>query len=180
MRADAVRNREQIVEAARELVARDGEAVRMDVLAARAGVAVGTLYRHFPAKSDLVAAVVEQSTHDLAVRAEAAARRVGEGLSAWTELEELFATIAQGYSAHRAVTTTAALLDLGTSDPAGSAGRAVTAMGSMVAAAQEARDMRPDVDLRDLLMLLGQAPERDDVRRARYIALVSDGLRPRT
>ena len=69
---------EELVELAHRMLdlARDGEAVRMDVLAARAGVAVGTLYRHFPAKSDLVAAVVEQSTHELAVRAEAAAGRV--------------------------------------------------------------------------------------------------------
>ena len=49
----------------------------------------------------------------------------------------------------------------------------------MLRAAQVAGDMRLDVDLRDLLMLLGQAPERDDARRARYISLVSDGLRPR-
>ncbi|NMO88252.1 TetR/AcrR family transcriptional regulator [Actinomycetospora sp. TBRC 11914] len=180
MRVDAVRNRQQIVEAARELVARDGDAVRMDALAARAGVAVGTLYRHFPTKSDLIGAVVEESTRALAVRAEDALDQVRLGASAWSQLEGLFASIAQGYSAHRAVVTTAALLELGSAeDPEGSAARAVAAMGAMVAAAQRAGDMRTDVDLADLLMLLGQAPERDDDRRARYIALVSDGLRPR-
>ncbi len=126
-----MRNREQIVEAARELVARDGEAVRMDALATRAGVAVGTLYRHFPAKSDLVDAVVEESTHDLADRAEAAHRRVVAGSAAWPELEGLFAAISDGYSAHRAVTTTAALLELGSSaGPGASAARAVSSAAS--------------------------------------------------
>lgn len=175
-----MRNRGQIVEAARELVARDGAAVRMDALAARAGVAVGTLYRHFPTKADLVEAVVEDSVHDLADRAEAARDRVRAGSSGWSELEELLAGIAEGYSAHRAVTTTAALLDLGAeARPEGAAARAVTAMGDLVRAAQEAGDMRDDVDLADLLLLLAQAPERSDPRRTRYIELASDGLRPR-
>jgi AcrR family transcriptional regulator len=179
VRVDARRNREQIVVAARELVARDGDAVRMDALAARAGVAVGTLYRHFPTKTDLVAAVVEESVHDLAQRAELALDRVREGASAWSELEVLFASIADGYSARQAVRTTAALLELGRErESTGSAARAVAAMTAMVDAAQEAGEMRSDVELADLLMLLAQAPERDDARRARYVELVSDGLRP--
>lgn len=180
VRADAVRNREQIVGAARELVAEEGDSVRMDALASRAGVAVGTLYRHFPTKSDLVAAVVEESVRDLAERAEAARERVRAGASGWVELETLFGAISEGYSARRAVLTTAALLELGRDrEPGGSADRAVTAMAAMVDAAQRAGEMRDDIELGDLLMLLAQAPEKDDARRARYIELVSDGLRPR-
>ena len=56
-RADARINRERIIEAARNLFLEHGTAVEMRHLAERAGVGIGTIYRNFPAKSDLVAAV---------------------------------------------------------------------------------------------------------------------------
>lgn len=56
-RADARLNRERIIEAARSLFLEHGTAVEMRHLAERAGVGVGTIYRNFPAKSDLIAAV---------------------------------------------------------------------------------------------------------------------------
>ena len=59
-RADAVRNRASILEAARRLVAEQGTEVAMGEIARAAGVAVGTLYRHFPNKTDLLAAVVNE------------------------------------------------------------------------------------------------------------------------
>ena len=52
MRADARRNRERILEAARAEWAAHGRDVQMDDVAQRAGVGVGTLYRHFPTKID--------------------------------------------------------------------------------------------------------------------------------
>src|SRR4051794_799514 len=57
-RADARRNRERILGAAREVFAKDGREVQMPDVARAAGVGVGTLYRHFPAKEDLVRALV--------------------------------------------------------------------------------------------------------------------------
>jgi AcrR family transcriptional regulator len=57
-RADARRNRERILDAAREAFAKDGREVQMPDVARAAGVGVGTLYRHFPAKEDLVRALV--------------------------------------------------------------------------------------------------------------------------
>ena len=57
-RADARRNRERILVAAREVFAREGLEVSMPDVARAAGVGVGTLYRHFPAKEDLVRALV--------------------------------------------------------------------------------------------------------------------------
>lgn len=59
MRADAVKNRERILEAAEEVFAADGLSVPIDVVAERAGVGVGTLYRHFPTKEALFEAIVE-------------------------------------------------------------------------------------------------------------------------
>jgi AcrR family transcriptional regulator len=58
MRADAQRNHNKILEAAEEVFARDGVAVPIDVVAERAGVGIGTLYRHFPTKEALFEAIV--------------------------------------------------------------------------------------------------------------------------
>jgi AcrR family transcriptional regulator len=58
MRADAVKNRERILAAAEEVFALQGVAVPIDVVAERAGVGVGTLYRHFPTKEALFEAIV--------------------------------------------------------------------------------------------------------------------------
>ncbi len=60
-RADARRNRERILEAGRKAFADTGRGVQMDDIARLAGVGVGTLYRHFPTKEDLVLALVQQS-----------------------------------------------------------------------------------------------------------------------
>ena len=59
-RADARRNREAVIEAARELMAADGLDTQMDDIARAAGVGVGTVYRHFPTKEELVYALTER------------------------------------------------------------------------------------------------------------------------
>jgi AcrR family transcriptional regulator len=58
MRADAQRNHEKILLAAEEIFALDGVAVPIDIVAERAGVGIGTLYRHFPTKESLYEAIV--------------------------------------------------------------------------------------------------------------------------
>lgn len=58
LRADARRNRERVLEAAREAFATDGLAVPLDEIARRAGVGAGTVYRHFPTKEALFEAVI--------------------------------------------------------------------------------------------------------------------------
>jgi AcrR family transcriptional regulator len=58
MRADALRNHEKILEAAEEIFALDGVMVPIDIVAERAGVGIGTLYRHFPTKEALYEAIV--------------------------------------------------------------------------------------------------------------------------
>lgn len=58
LRADARRNRERILVAAREVVGRDGADAAMEAVAAAAGLGVGTLYRHFPTKDALLGAIV--------------------------------------------------------------------------------------------------------------------------
>lgn len=60
MRADAARNRARILDAARTLMATGGTDVQMDEIAREAGVGVGTVYRHFPTKQELIAALAEE------------------------------------------------------------------------------------------------------------------------
>jgi AcrR family transcriptional regulator len=60
LRADARRNRERILASAGELFARHGHEVQMEEIAAHTGLGIGTLYRHFPGKQDLLTAVVRE------------------------------------------------------------------------------------------------------------------------
>jgi AcrR family transcriptional regulator len=71
-RADAQRNHEKILEAAEEIFALDGVAVPIDIVAERAGVGIGTLYRHFPTKESLYEAIVLTRLNDLLCIADAA------------------------------------------------------------------------------------------------------------
>jgi AcrR family transcriptional regulator len=72
LRADARRNREAVLGAARQRFSAEGLDCQMEDIARCAGVGVGTVYRHFPNKGDLVAALVEDRFQRLAERAEAA------------------------------------------------------------------------------------------------------------
>ncbi|MFJ1458223.1 TetR/AcrR family transcriptional regulator [Nocardia sp. N2S4-5] len=56
-RADAQRNRQRLIETARDMLADDGGKVPLESIARAAGVGIGTLYRHFPTRDDLVEAV---------------------------------------------------------------------------------------------------------------------------
>jgi len=66
MRSDARRNRELVIEAARELMATEGLDAQMDDIARAAGVGVGTVYRHFPNKDDLIDALAQHRFERLA------------------------------------------------------------------------------------------------------------------
>jgi AcrR family transcriptional regulator len=69
-RADARRNRELLVEAARTVFSTQGAGAPMEAIAKHAGVGVGTLYRHFPNRLDLVEAVYESDVQELAATAQ--------------------------------------------------------------------------------------------------------------
>src|SRR5207244_957400 len=71
-RSDAVRNHKRVIKAARAVMAREGLDARMDDIARRAQVGVGTVYRHFPTKEHLVAALAVERFERLAELAELA------------------------------------------------------------------------------------------------------------
>jgi AcrR family transcriptional regulator len=86
MRADARRNRERILAAAREVFSTDGADAQMDEIARRAGVGVGTLYRHFPTKPQLVGELIGIKLADFAERAR---RKFDEDARPWESFAEL-------------------------------------------------------------------------------------------
>jgi AcrR family transcriptional regulator len=79
-RKDALRNRERVLDAAVELVRRDGEKVPMAQIAEHAGVGIGTVYRHFATREDLLGALVHRSFGLAVDNARAAAGHPGSAL----------------------------------------------------------------------------------------------------
>jgi AcrR family transcriptional regulator len=84
-RADATRNRERILEVAREVFTRDGAAASLDDIARRSGVGNATLYRHFPTRDDLLEAVYRSEVAKLAAAEQRFAAELPplEALRAW-------------------------------------------------------------------------------------------------
>lgn len=85
LRADARRNREAVLDAAGELFARHGESVQMDEIAQRAGLGVGTVYRHFADKQALRAAIIGRRFEAMTALAQSAERIEDP----WTAFETL-------------------------------------------------------------------------------------------
>lgn len=188
VRIDAARNRAKIVDVARRLVGERGSDVAMDDVAREAGVAVGTLYRHFPTKAALVAAVVDHSVEQLAEAAEAAVTRVHEGSDAARELADLFRAVARRHSTDAAVKEAAVALGAHpvTTVPtdveftAGSpADRAWRAFDQLLQLGIAAGSVRADLTPLDLLSLVAGLPTGpgSTERRDRYVEIVIDGVR---
>src|SRR5580693_186988 len=146
VRADAARNQAGILRAARSLIRAHGPDVGMDEIAREAGVAVGTLYRHFPAKSDLVAAIA----------------RVGQGGQARDELASLFARLAELAGTDRALKLAIshlAVAHLGVAEQLRDLEQRVMAtLARIVAAAHQQGSLYPDVTADDLALLLTALP----------------------
>jgi AcrR family transcriptional regulator len=88
LRADAARNVERILHAAREVYAELGPAAQMEIVARRAGVGERTLYRRFPTTGDLVRAALDQSVAENLLPAIDKARRNVNPLRGLAELIE--------------------------------------------------------------------------------------------
>ena len=182
VRVDAQRNRDRILEAARALVAETGVDATMEDIARHAGVAVGTMYRHFPAKEDLVAAVVEDSLAQMASLTEGALAAVHAGAPPGAAIGELFREIAERHATDQAFKSAAGRLDVNAEIAAAAPGspiaRSVAAISELLERAQIAEQIRGDLTLADLGVLLaavpgaGVAPEQ----RARFVDIVIAGL----
>jgi AcrR family transcriptional regulator len=184
MRADAQRNRGRILDAARTLVAETGVDATMEEIARHAGVAVGTLYRHFPAKEDLVAAVVEDSVAQMASLTEGALAAVHAGAAPGPELLELFREFAHRHATDRIFKAASGRLDvaaeIASAAPGSPIDRAVTAISELLTRAQAAGQIRDDLTLADLALLLSSVPGSDvpAAMCARFVEVILAGLVP--
>lgn len=183
-RADAVRNRARVLEAARAAFAADGLAVPLDEIARRAGVGAGTVYRHFPTKEALFEAVIGDQMAGLAEDAEA--RLAGAG-DPGEQFFEFFASVVDDG------TRKADLADALTSAGVGlqqetleAAGRLQSGLAALLERAQRAGAVRTDVDTADLhaLAVGALAAERKRAsgpggERGKLARIICEGLRPR-
>jgi AcrR family transcriptional regulator len=178
-RADAQRNRDGLLEAAKAAFGEVGAEASLDEIARRAGVGIGTLYRHFPTREAVVEAVYRREVQQLA---DAAPRLIeslppAEALRAWMRLFI-------DYIAAKKVIAPAlkSLVGGGSALYADSGARINEAMGLLVERARASGDIRHSADSADLLRALvgfayvNSAPDWEASAR-RLIDLLIDGLR---
>jgi AcrR family transcriptional regulator len=177
-RADAARNREKILAAARDQIATRGLAAGMDEIAASAGVAVGTLYRHFPNKGDLVAAVLADYISTVADETEAALRRAeARETRPIDEITTLLGNIFQSSVTDGAIKAAAGAL--GENHPATieDEQRSAAALAELLKLGKADDDIHPDVTVDDVYLLFSTAPsDQPRAARCRWITLVLPGL----
>ncbi|MDN3351406.1 TetR/AcrR family transcriptional regulator [Actinomadura sp. DC4] len=179
-RADALRNRARVLEAAETVFDAHGTTASTEEVARAAGVGIGTVFRHFPTKEALLEAVYVTRLGKLAAEADALA-------SAETPGEAFFAFFARvvGHAATKNAFS-AALMEAGVDvrETTAETGRELRrALAALLDRAQEAGAVRRDVGLAEIMTLLvgaSQAAERvggDPGVRDRALSVVFDGLR---
>jgi len=174
LRADARRNRERILVAARAVFADKGSEAQIDDVAKRAKVGVGTVYRHFPTKEALVDAVVREGFEEIA----GYAREALEREEAWEGFEALIWRSAERNAEDRGFCEAIAMTDR--RDLAGECGLD-TLTQQLLDRAKTQGTVRQDASSQDvaLMMCALGAVMRLDASQAwrRYLTLMLDGLR---
>jgi AcrR family transcriptional regulator len=150
-RADAVRNREQLMAAAKAAFTERGADAPLEDIARKAGVGIGTLYRHFPTREALLAAVYRREVEQLAAAADRllAEKPAGEAFETWLHLMV-------DYMATKRVI--APVLQASTGEGASAYAASGPAIGSamqrLVEAAMASGDIRADLTPDDFLRLM--------------------------
>jgi AcrR family transcriptional regulator len=174
LRADARRNRENVLRAAREAFASSGYDVPLDEIAARAGVGPGTVYRHFPTKEALFEAVAMSRVDDLITDARSRADALDPG-------EAFFGFIARFADEAEAKRDMPDIIEIGGE----SIQELYTALARLLARAQAAGAVRDDIGVPELVVLLKslitgvRSAPQDPALTARIIDIITDGLRGR-
>jgi AcrR family transcriptional regulator len=183
LRADAERNRQRVLEVAEAVFAAEGLAVPIDEVAKRAGLGVGTLYRHFPTKEALFLAIVIDRMERLVADARALADADDPGDAFFRFLTRIVLESASKKDFMDALSGSRE--DLGRT-LAGMKVGLRTALAVLLERAQDAGAVRRDVAVAEVLALVtGAFASMDrhapDARKARdrLLAIVCDGLRAR-
>ncbi|MGO9820493.1 MAG: TetR/AcrR family transcriptional regulator [Solirubrobacteraceae bacterium] len=177
-RADARRNYEKILAAAREAFLEGGEATSLEEIARRAGVGIGTLYRHFPNRQALLEALYAGEVEELS---RSAAELDGE--DPWEALSRWFERFIAYLATKRALAEE--LMNYMDKDaPLFKACRAsMFAAGEpLLKRAQEAGAVRPDVEFGEVLQMvmgIGKIPTADPAQTEHLFRIALDGLRYR-
>ncbi len=179
-RADAQRNRDKLLAAATEAFAAEGEGVALETVAARAGVGIGTLYRHFPNRDALLVAAYQHEVDALCAAAADLLETLppDQALRAWVDrFADYIATKRAMGDALRSAASDSPIF-------AQTRERILGALRLLLEAGAAAGTLREDVEPRDVMRVMNgiwylpAGPEwRQDV--GRMLDLVIDGLRYR-
>jgi AcrR family transcriptional regulator len=177
MRADARRNYERLVTAARAVFLREGGGASMEAIAREAGVGVGTLYRHFPRRIDVVEAVYRTDVDNLVQTAETVSAEL-EPWAAVVAFLEAFVRYAQGKRTF--LNELREAFDKNPDLRMNMVERVQQAMQLVVGRAQQAGVIRADVNGADLMQLVGPMCTNatlSEEQSMRLLAMILDGLR---
>ncbi|HEX2904479.1 MAG TPA: TetR/AcrR family transcriptional regulator [Jatrophihabitans sp.] len=175
MRADARRNHDRLVTAARKVFAARGSEASMDEIAKAADVGVGTLYRHFPKRIDLVEAVYREDVDGLLTLARQAEGDPWADLVAWLQ-----AFVRYAESKRTFLTELHEAFEKNPDFVMASREKLASAAGLVLARAQQAGQARADIDHADLMQLVGgmcMARNASFAQNSRLLELVLDGVR---
>jgi AcrR family transcriptional regulator len=180
MRADARRKMDSLLQAAMEVFAKSGVDAPVREIAERAGVGLGTVYRHFPQRSDLIVAVFQTQVDACANAASEIAKKYepGEALARWMQRYVDFFATKRGLAAalHSGDPAYTAL-------PAYFAKRLQPALKTLLDAAVAAGIVRPAIEAGDLLRAVANLCRgvhgEEPVYARRMVELLVDGLRYR-
>lgn len=180
LRADARRNRARLLEAAEAVFTAEGVSAQVEAIAKRAGVGVGTVYRHFPTKEALFEAILVSRVERLAGEADSLSSASDAGAAFFG----LFTRIVEEAAAKRAFAAALASAGVDVKAATSAAGQELRrAFGTLLIRAQRAGAVRDDVDFDQVMaVLIGAclAAEQANLDRglqARALAVILDGLR---
>jgi AcrR family transcriptional regulator len=181
-RADAVRNRDRVLEAAKAVFSAGGPDASLEAVAKRAGVGIGTLYRHFPTRENLFEAVYRREVQQLTELAEQLKSEADpvEALRRWLQSCVRFIATKKGM-----LTALALTVDRSSEIYAGTFERLINAVGALLARATQAGEIRHDISAEDVLRaLIGMCYLHDKPgwqdSVLRLVGVFVDGLRVRT
>lgn len=178
-RADARRNRARLLDAATTEFAESGTAASLEDVARRAGLGIGTLYRHFPTRDDLIEAVIHDGVDDLVAAADTLLADEEDPLVA---LRTWLKGVVAHAASYRGLATSMAAAASGEGRLTDACHRQEGAATALVERARGVGALRPDVRVDEVLDLVSAvawvAEQGRPHDHGRLLDLVLDGMRP--